>query len=205
MARMEVSDGIMTITMDRPKQRNAFNIAMYAHVQIARASMARARSLQVYRPHCRAHRCSCGRWRAGCVAAACLLACRLYLPVCARAAHGASFAAVILTGAGPLFSSGADVSGETAPPDRAAVAPVGIFMQCMLAFPKPIIAAVNGPAIGIGTTLLPHCDVRARVSRSQVLAGGALASRRSCIARRLRRSGRRSRASASCPSTSCEP
>jgi len=29
----------------------------------------------------------------------------------------------------------------------------------MIAFPKPIVAAVNGPAIGLGMALLPLCDI----------------------------------------------
>lgn len=36
--------------------------------------------------------------------------------------------------------------------------PVGRFMLAVLSFPKVLIAAVNGPAVGIGVTLLPHCD-----------------------------------------------
>jgi peroxisomal 3,2-trans-enoyl-CoA isomerase len=40
-----------------------------------------------------------------------------------------------------------------------ALDPVGIFMRTFIRFPKPIIAAVNGPAIGVGCTMVPHCDI----------------------------------------------
>lgn len=39
------------------------------------------------------------------------------------------------------------------------VRPVGRFMTTLLNFPKIIVAAVNGPAVGVGVTLLPHCDI----------------------------------------------
>ena len=33
------------------------------------------------------------------------------------------------------------------------------FVQAVLSFPKPIVAAVNGAAIGLGVAILPLCDI----------------------------------------------
>lgn len=44
-------------------------------------------------------------------------------------------------------------------PQSSTTKPVGHFMFALLSFPKFIVAAVNGPAVGIGVTMLPHCDV----------------------------------------------
>eukprot|EP00004_Rigifila_ramosa_P023987 TRINITY_DN6839_c0_g2_i1.p1 TRINITY_DN6839_c0_g2~~TRINITY_DN6839_c0_g2_i1.p1 ORF type:complete len:279 (+),score=69.87 TRINITY_DN6839_c0_g2_i1:38-838(+) len=68
--------------------------------------------------------------------------------------------ALIVTGSGTFFSSGADLSSGDSPGDQhARYAPVGHFMWELMHFPKPVIAAVNGPAIGVGLTLLLHCDI----------------------------------------------
>ncbi|GMI42433.1 hypothetical protein TeGR_g7819 [Tetraparma gracilis] len=73
--------------------------------------------------------------------------------------------AVVLTSEGKYFSSGADIQEQLAVAmsdseevDISSLPPFR-FMQAMLAFPKPLVAAVNGPAIGIGVTLLLHCDL----------------------------------------------
>eukprot|EP00271_Cylindrocystis_brebissonii_P006566 TRINITY_DN19344_c0_g1_i1.p1 TRINITY_DN19344_c0_g1~~TRINITY_DN19344_c0_g1_i1.p1 ORF type:complete len:274 (-),score=56.57 TRINITY_DN19344_c0_g1_i1:579-1400(-) len=71
--------------------------------------------------------------------------------------------AVILTGSGDYFTSGADLSESKMTHHRRGMmdpetAPVGRFMKRLLTFPKLLIAAVNGPAVGIGVTLLCHCD-----------------------------------------------
>jgi enoyl-CoA hydratase/carnithine racemase len=73
---------------------------------------------------------------------------------------------VVITGAGDFFSAGADfttaddtVLGGATANLNARHRPVGVFMLELMHFPKPVIAAVNGPAIGVGLTLLLHADV----------------------------------------------
>ncbi len=66
--------------------------------------------------------------------------------------------AVIVTGAGEAFSAGQDLGQMAARPDDE---PPGFpgFMDRLSAFDKPLLAAVNGVGVGIGLTMLLHCDV----------------------------------------------
>lgn len=64
---------------------------------------------------------------------------------------------VLLQGQPDLFTSGNDLRDFLAPAD-AGDRPVHRFLRTIAAYPKPIVAAVGGPAIGIGTTMLMHCD-----------------------------------------------
>jgi len=66
--------------------------------------------------------------------------------------------AVLVTGAGDAFSAGQDLGQMAAPPPGE---PPGFpsFMDRLTAFDKPLFAAVNGVGVGIGLTLLLHCDV----------------------------------------------
>ena len=114
--RVEIEEGVATLTLDRPEKLNAFSGAMGESLGLA------------YR------RCDADD----------------------------SVRAIVLTGAGRAFCSGADLSsgGATfAKPDEqgfsaAAVDPPAFALR------KPVIAAVNGHAIGLGFTLALQCDIR---------------------------------------------
>jgi enoyl-CoA hydratase/carnithine racemase len=80
-----------------------------------------------------------------------------------RALNGAAgdFAirAVVLTGTGSNFTAGNDIRDFMENPPAAQDSEVATFLASLLDFPKPLIAAVTGNAIGVGTTMLLHCDV----------------------------------------------
>jgi enoyl-CoA hydratase/carnithine racemase len=67
---------------------------------------------------------------------------------------------VVLTGAGRAFSAGQDL-GEMArlAAGEAVESGFPVLLEALQAFDKPLVAAVNGVAVGIGFTLLPHCDL----------------------------------------------
>jgi enoyl-CoA hydratase/carnithine racemase len=66
----------------------------------------------------------------------------------------------LITGTTGYFTSGNDlVDFLNSPPSDAPEDPVMVFMSTMSQFAKPLVAAVNGVAIGIGTTMLLHCDL----------------------------------------------
>ena len=63
---------------------------------------------------------------------------------------------VVLQGDETVFSAGNDFLNA---PPAGEDAPVFHFLRQIATFPKPLVAAVCGPAVGIGTTLLFHCDL----------------------------------------------
>jgi enoyl-CoA hydratase/carnithine racemase len=70
--------------------------------------------------------------------------------------------AVLITGQPGIFTSGNDVEDfMSRPPGQGSDtmdSPVFVFMRALMDCDKPVVAAVTGAAIGIGTTLLLHCD-----------------------------------------------
>ncbi|WP_137123890.1 enoyl-CoA hydratase-related protein [Roseomonas sp. HF4] len=77
-----------------------------------------------------------------------------------EAAARPSVRAVLMTGGTECFTSGNDVADFKARGDQAAdvPSPAREFLAALRACPKPVVAAVAGYAVGIGTTLLLHCD-----------------------------------------------
>ncbi len=65
---------------------------------------------------------------------------------------------VMFTGAGDHFTSGNDVVEFINNPPAGSNPPVSRFLLALYRFPKPVVVAINGLAVGIGTTMLAHCD-----------------------------------------------
>ena len=67
--------------------------------------------------------------------------------------------AVLITGQPGIFTSGNDIEDFMQRPPQVEESPVIRFMHALLDCEKPVVAAVTGGAVGIGTTLLLHCDL----------------------------------------------
>src|SRR6266478_1766728 len=65
---------------------------------------------------------------------------------------------VIWHGAGDSFSAGNDIQDFLKNPPGSGESPQARLIQALINFDKPIVAAVQGAAIGGGTTMLTHCD-----------------------------------------------
>ncbi|MFI2280978.1 crotonase/enoyl-CoA hydratase family protein [Nocardia beijingensis] len=127
--RLDVSDAIATITLDRPRQLNAFTTAMSTELIEAFDTCDRDDSIR----------------------------------------------AVIITGAGRAFCAGADLSAgaETfVAGDQDAAESFrdtgGEVVLRMYASRKPVIAAVNGPAVGVGITMTLAADFRIAVDDARI-------------------------------------
>ncbi|QTN46530.1 enoyl-CoA hydratase [Ectopseudomonas mendocina] len=76
-----------------------------------------------------------------------------------QAERDPSVRVVLLTGGEECFTSGNDVADFIQAPPSGLNSEVFHFMRALFDFSKPVVAAVAGPAVGIGTTLLLHCDL----------------------------------------------
>jgi enoyl-CoA hydratase/carnithine racemase len=108
-----LSDGVLTLVLDRPAKRNALTDAMYAVLADALEDAAGNPAVRV----------------------------------------------VLLRSEGEFFTTGNDV-GEFAAVAMGGPMPTNVlrFLRALVALTKPIVAAVQGRAVGVGTTLLLHCD-----------------------------------------------
>jgi enoyl-CoA hydratase/carnithine racemase len=109
----DVTDGVMTITFNRPDKKNSITRAMYAAMADALATAREQAAIRV----------------------------------------------VVFQGHEAIFSAGNDIADFLERPPTNAESPVYRFLFGIASFPKPVIAAVCGPAVGIGTTMLMHCDL----------------------------------------------
>ncbi|WP_026871379.1 enoyl-CoA hydratase [Inquilinus limosus] len=75
-----------------------------------------------------------------------------------RAAEDPAVRVVVIRG-GEDFSAGNDIADFLAAGGESGLKPIVDFLDALSGFPKPVVAGVRGAAIGIGTTLLLHCDV----------------------------------------------
>lgn len=77
----------------------------------------------------------------------------------AAADSDAGVRAVLLHGSAECFTSGNDINDFLKGPFGGEGSPTWQLFKTLPALSKPVVAAVAGPAVGIGTTLLLHCDL----------------------------------------------
>ncbi|TQF74781.1 enoyl-CoA hydratase [Rhodococcus spelaei] len=79
---------------------------------------------------------------------------------------------VLLTGSGRAFCTGADLStvGDVSgPPDGSTIDAANRLVAALRAFPRPVVAAVNGPAAGVGVSLALGADLTVATESSYLL------------------------------------
>lgn len=75
------------------------------------------------------------------------------------AARDEAIGVVLLRGEGGSFSAGNDLADFVQNPPPGEDTPVVRFLDAVATCPKPVVAAVEGLAVGVGTTILLHCDL----------------------------------------------
>ncbi|MGL4792225.1 MAG: enoyl-CoA hydratase-related protein [Aeromonas jandaei] len=76
-----------------------------------------------------------------------------------QAANDEEVHALLLQGQSDCFTAGNDLADFVGKSSLEPDDPILQFLHTLADFPKPVIAAVGGPAVGIGTTILLHCDL----------------------------------------------
>jgi enoyl-CoA hydratase/carnithine racemase len=110
---IDVSEGVMTLTINRLDKKNSFTHAMYAMCVGALADAQSDKSVRV----------------------------------------------VVIQGHATVFCAGNDIGDFLSDVPATQESPVFRFLRAIAQFPKPLVAAVCGPAVGVGTTMLLHCDL----------------------------------------------
>jgi enoyl-CoA hydratase/carnithine racemase len=86
-----------------------------------------------------------------------------------RAAQAdASVRVVLLGGEGAGFCAGNDLQDFLEGPKFTAAHPVMELLRTLATFAKPLLAAVHGPTVGIGVTMLLHCDLIVAARNAQL-------------------------------------
>lgn len=86
----------------------------------------------------------------------------------AAAAADDAVLALVITGAPGVFTAGNDLGDFLSNPPTGEDSAVFRLLLGLVDFPKPLIAAVDGPAVGLGTTMLLHCDFVVATTRARM-------------------------------------
>lgn len=76
-----------------------------------------------------------------------------------RADSDDTIRAIIISGCDGCFTAGNDLTDFLGEPHVDEQSPVTQFIKLLPMVKKPIVASVNGSAVGVGTTMLLHCDI----------------------------------------------
>ena len=113
LIQSEISDGILTLRINRPDKKNALNMAMYQALADGLKSADSNDTVRV----------------------------------------------IMICGGEDCFTSGNDLTDFLSAPPTGPESPVMQFLMAISEARKPIVAAVNGLAVGVGVTMLLHCDL----------------------------------------------